>query len=73
VTSVLQGAEAEKVFTAIKNSYPGLVQALGKFGLEPEIDLPDLVCGLQVTSHPPPGEPPPGPVYQCYFSTVFAR
>lgn len=71
VTNVLQGPQAEKVFNAIKDSYPNLVQPVGKLGLQPEVDAPNLSCGLQVTSHGPGGQPAPTPIYQCYISTVF--
>jgi hypothetical protein len=69
VTIVTSGDDAEKVFRALSTSFPNLVTKFGKFGLNPEIELPNIVCGLQTTSHGP------GPVpatYQCY-STVFSK
>jgi len=73
VTSILSGAEAEKVFNAIKASYPNLVSSSGNFGMQPEINLPNLSCGLQVISFGPPGLPPADPVYRCYFSVALPQ
>jgi hypothetical protein len=69
VTVVTQGNEAKKIFDAVSDSYPNLVKSMGKLGLRPEIDLPNLICGLN--SQHGGFHPAPPPVYQCYSSSQF--